>query len=90
MSNEKAYLLHGSGTVGPFLTEAVPLRYLPNEGERYAKRGPIASHWQVRFLGKWRRVMISSGSPALFITAPKAISKERQRIRCVINEKGEA
>lgn len=55
-----AYVLHGSGTQGPFQTECAPLRYRPNN-DKATRPGPIHTHWQLKTADKWRRLQLTQG-----------------------------
>lgn len=87
----QAYLQHGAGTTGPFLTESVPVesRLLPwqKAGLSYTASGygaKIPTQYRVRWLGRWRRVYcrIYSNSGTLYIATKQA---ENGRIRVDIH-----
>jgi hypothetical protein len=61
-----AYAQHGAAGE-PMRTERLDVRRNEVPQTHYARRGPIASHWEAKLDGRWRRIMISSGSPSHFI-----------------------
>lgn len=55
-----AYLDHGAGTPGGrFMTEKVEVRHSPRATARQAVNGPLASNWEARVDGQWRRIWIN-------------------------------
>ena len=61
-----AYVQHGTGSDGPFITERAPTRYRQRPLGKI-KKGPIATHWQIKTAGRWRTLYASSGNPANFV-----------------------
>ena len=68
-----AYVQHGAGTAGPYQTEMVPNRYKPLPPGNVAKAGPIATHYELRTAGKWRRLYVSTGTPTHFVRIDRKI-----------------
>lgn len=50
-------------------TERVEMRHNEQRGHNPHSSGPIPSHWQIKFDGKWRRIIISTKAPFAFIHA---------------------
>lgn len=55
-----AYIQHGTGTPGPYLTEKAPARYRP-VSDPDTKRGRIRTHWELKTAGRWRRLNLTQG-----------------------------
>lgn len=75
-----AYVQHGSGTQGPFRTERAPVRRKESKPGNPAKAGPIATHYELKTAGRWRRLFVSSGTPSHFVTI------DRKRVPVTIVE----
>lgn len=52
-----AYLQHGAGAAGPFMTEQVKVRHSPRPNKGLVNP-PFASHWEAKVDGGWRRIWI--------------------------------
>lgn len=52
-----AYLQHGAGTAGPFMTEKINVRHNPR-ATKESVNPPWASSWEARVDGGWRRIWI--------------------------------
>lgn len=81
----QAFLQHGSGTSGPFQTEAVPMQIDEMEWQKaglsYTASGyghRIPTQYKVKWLGRWRRVYcrIFSNSGTCYIRTSEAESGE--------------
>lgn len=55
-----AYVQHGTGTPGPYLTEKAPARYRP-VSDPHTRPGPIRTHWELKTAGRWRRLQLTQG-----------------------------
>lgn len=78
-----AYAQHGEAGE-PLRTERLQVRRNEHPPTHYARRGPIATHWEAKLDGRWRRIMVSSGS------VPHFIKTKERAVRVLIVQHGEA
>lgn len=57
-----AYMQYGRGTGGPFMTERIEVRHSPRSEGRKSVNGPLASNWEAKVDGNWRRIWIAGKS----------------------------